>query len=743
VIISLALVVFATAGGTLVSYLYDEDAAFAVRLCGGVCVGLTALGLVTFVIASFLGLTPLAISLSALLIGIVPILVLKNLQRRRFIQQDLRDTFRALKFGLQDPSRLPVGYIVFYVFVAIVLWLVFQRAMIEAPEGIYTGVLNNFGDLPFHLSVITSFAYGNNFLPEDPTFAGARFTYPFLTDFISAIFVRCGAGLHFSMFIENFVVALAFVGLLHRWALVMLRDRMAAILTPVLVILNGGFGWIFLWRRANEHLGDFAAFVQSLPPSFTVIPDTTWRWGNAVSTLLLPQRGFLLGLPLAVIVFTQWWLAGDEGKSKNEKGKRIDQSQAARNKKSKRPKSREDNPTQVTPRAASPLPFSFFPFPFDPPVRRMIAAGFIAGLLPLVHAHSFVVIMMVAGCIAIGTHWRSWLAIVVGALPLLLLTYYSYPTLPRLNQHVGVLGIAAVGGLVAWILLPRRQLTQWTVFFGVVLLVALPQMWWSTHDSSVDSSKFFGWQFGWDRGQENALVFWLKNTGLFIPLTVAAIFWRSQREFLVPRRVVIFLVPFSLCFIVPNVLKMAPWIWDNIKVLFYWWLASAPLVAILISRLWQRGGLNKAIAVVLFACVTTAGALDVAAIVVRSNRYQVFDSAGIQFAELIKQKTGPRSLVMHAPVHNHPVFLTGRRSLMGYPGHIWTHGLDYVQRESEIKRIYAGSQDAETLLRKYGIEYVVASPLERNIMIVSEQFLSKFQIVGEVGEYRLYKIGQR
>jgi uncharacterized membrane protein len=77
---------------------------------------------------------------------------------------------------------------------------------------------------------------------------------------------------------------------------------------------------------------------------------------------------------------------------------------------------------------------------------------------------------------------------------------------------------------------------------------------------------------------------------------------------------------------------------------------------------------------------------------------------------------------------------------MGYPGHIWTHGLDYVQRESEIKRIYAGSPDAAELMRKYGIEYVVASPLERNIMIVNEQFFSKFEIVGDVGEYRLYKI---
>jgi len=117
------------------------------------------------------------------------------------------------------------------------------------PEGIYTGLVNNFGDLPFHLSVITSFAYGNNFPPEDPTYAGVRFTYPFLSDFVSAIFVRCGADLRQSMFIENFVLGVAFVGTLHRWAWELLKDRLAAVITPLLVILNGGFGWVLIWLK--------------------------------------------------------------------------------------------------------------------------------------------------------------------------------------------------------------------------------------------------------------------------------------------------------------------------------------------------------------------------------------------------------------------------------------------------------------------------------------------------------------
>jgi hypothetical protein len=165
-------------------------------------------------------------------------------------------------------------------------------------------------------------------------------------------------------------------------------------------------------------------------------------------------------------------------------------------------------------------------------------------------------------------------------------------------------------------------------------------------------------------------------------------------------------------------------------------------VALLLARLWHHGKWKRIVALVLFACVTAAGALDVAAILVSPAKLQVFNSAGVAFAELIKQKTEPRALVIHAPVHNHPVFLTGRKSLMGYPGHIWSHGLDYVQRETEIKKVYAGTPDAEAILQKYGVAYAVVSPLELKQMSVNDQFFSRFELVGEVGGYRLYKITQ-
>ncbi len=79
---------------------------------------------------------------------------------------------------------------------------------------------------------------------------------------------------------------------------------------------------------------------------------------------------------------------------------------------------------------------------------------------------------------------------------------------------------------------------------------------------------------------------------------------------------------------------------------------------------------------------------------------------------------------------------------MGYPGHIWTHGLEYRQREGEIKRVYVGAPDAGELLGKYHIGYAVVGPHERNVANVNDQFFSRFTKVGETGGYRLYKIAQ-
>ena len=110
-IISLVLAMLVTASGTITTYLYDESAAFSSRLCTGACVGLATLGLIGFVFASFLGLTPLAISLTVIVLS-MPILLLKDPVRRRELQDDLAITSQSIRRTLLRPSRGAIGIFV-------------------------------------------------------------------------------------------------------------------------------------------------------------------------------------------------------------------------------------------------------------------------------------------------------------------------------------------------------------------------------------------------------------------------------------------------------------------------------------------------------------------------------------------------------------------------------------------------------------------------------------------------------
>ena len=100
----------------------------------------------------------------------------------------------------------------------------------------------------------------------------------------------------------------------------------------------------------------------------------------------------------------------------------------------------------------------------------------------------------------------------------------------------------------------------------------------------------------------------------------------------------------------------------------------------------------------------------------------------------------PRALFLNAPIYNSPVGLSGRRSLMRYSGHLASYGIDYEEREQDVKTIYGGSALADSLLQKYNIEYVFIGPDERNEFKAREDFFRRFPVVAEEGQYRVYKL---
>ncbi len=715
--VAFLLALAAIAGGTMFTYLYDARAPLLARLCAGVCTGFASLALVGFVIASFVGLNAGSLLVAGAFVALPLLRLLRESERARVIRDAramVRDVRDALTF------RKGTEVLLFFVATMVLCWWVFAQAMFETPEGVFTGLDNNLGDLPFHIGIITGFVEGENFPPEHPEFAGARLTYPFLADFLTAIFMRAGASLEAAMFWQNFLLALSFVGLLFRWSFVLTRNRTAALITPIIVLFNGGLGF---WRFFTEAASSGRGVLESLGnlTSYYTMAGEAYKWGNAVVMLLVPQRGLLLGFPIALIVWTVWW-ERTAGVFENENEKEIDEEridgQARAVGKRKARRARKDDGGAARLKGKKDRAEISAGDVEEPSASQalmpMLIAGAIAGLLPLVHAHSFVVLMLMGACLAV-------------------LFCLRWPW-------------TEVDGEAKSFFLPRWK--EWAAFFAGAMVVAVPQMLWATYKSDVQAASFFGWQVGWDRGTQSIIVFWLKNTGLFIPLLVAAMAWRGRAP-VVSRRLLLFWIPFALCFIVPNLFRLSPWIWDNIKILFYWWIASAPLVALLLARLWKLGVAARASALALLVAVTLAGALDVWRVASGAMRQNIFTQDGVRFAELVKRETAPRSLILHAPTYNHPVYLTGRRSLMGYAGHLGSHGLEFAGRERDVVRIYSGGADAEALIGKYGVDYIVVGPLERQggdmarmRAFVNEAFLQRYRKVGEAGGYSLYKTSQ-
>jgi hypothetical protein len=685
------LLAIAVLSGTMLAFLFDPDASRAARIAMGACLGPALLASVGFLLALWLGLNAASIALSAGIL-LLPLLLLLHAGYRARVLAPWRTAPRTAsqkgaarkkRGGLSVPPSAQNprqkwgarGYWFFYAAIAILLGLVFSQAVFARPDGIFTGVTNNLGDLPLHLQVINSFTQGRNLPPEDPTFAGVRFAYPFLVDFLAAMLARAGAGVLGAMWLQNMVMGLALVGAVHSWTLSLTRNARAGIIAPLLVLFSGGLGWWLLFSDVGGSEGSFSFFAAP-PHDYTILPNSILRWGNSLTTLFVPQRSILFGMPLAILVFGQWWAAI---------GRQEEASAAVRGGQSSAAmapalESRESKTKS-----------------------RMIFAGICAGLLPLIHAHTFLVVMAMAVCFSVlfRSAWRSW-----------------------------------------------------ALFFAVAVPLSLPEVFWLAHTGGVQARSYLGWQPGWDHGGHNVLWFWFVNAGPFILALLAALLsypfmprpgadgdrLRPSPGLALPPRLIRFYAPFILCFLVPNLVKLAPWIWDNIKVLYWWYIASVPLVALLLAKWWELKSRWRWLAPVAFASMTLAGGLDVLRVITAATEQREFTPEGIAIARDISAQAAPQARVLHAPTYNTPVFLTGRRSLLGYPGWMWSRGLDYGQRYSDIQRIYSGEADAGALLRQYGVDYMLVGPEELAAFRVDERFLSQYKKLAEAGPYRLYQV---
>jgi hypothetical protein len=541
-----------------------------------------------------------------------------------------------------EKSLTPLA-ILLCVFAPICFYLFNTHMLQVGPEGgVYSGGESSYYDMAYHAAITNSFVHGANIPPVYTPMPPAPLLYPFLPDFLTALLVVMGMSLHSALVSTAVPLTLALTGIFYFFALRLVRFvgnlsetfavRAAAIAT-LLFLLNGGIGFVYFfqdWRASGDSLWQF---LSALKANYSHLPAKALVWPNIVTDMLLPQRTSIFGLSLGFIIlacFAMLWMEKE----------------------------------------ATPPPGKWKGW------RSLLAAGILAGLLPLFHIHTYLAVGVLSG--------------------------------------------------ILFLLRPRRV---WLVFWLPAILLAAPRfLELSGHLVTAGFARF---QPGW-RGQGEAswLIFWFRNVGLPGLLIIPA--WLSSSR---PLR--LFYVPFLVLLALALLVVFSPNDYDNLKPLTYWQAVTAILVAAWLSSIAQRP-LGWIFSITLIALSVFSGLLAILA--QSHSRKLMFGSDEVAAANFVKANTTSHSLFLTAPSLHQPILsLAGRAVVRGPTAWLWSHGYPFAEREADVRAIYNGRDNALELLGYYRVDYIYVSPREVEELKANRDFFdAALPSVYRAGDITIY-----
>lgn len=216
------------------------------------------------------------------------------------------------------------------------------------------------------------------------------------------------------------------------------------------------------------------------------------------------------------------------------------------------------------------------------------------------------------------------------------------------------------------------------------------------------------WSGSWMAKPGAELLFWIKNFALWLLVPVALwLAWALARARSAP---VLLGLTTLITFLGVNVM-LAPWEWDQIKILiwiyFYWnflfarqlwenwrpWVKAFALVAVFFFGFhqWISGlpGLQPA--------------------------QKLWSVAETELAAKAVAGIDVRDAVLVAPGYDHPILATGQQLWFGYEGHLWSHQLDYAENK-RLLDIVKENRSADIDPALLAPRWVLFGPRERDIL---------------------------
>jgi hypothetical protein len=612
--------------------------------------------------------------------------------------------------------------------------VLFTHMLFVQDGAIQSNFATVWADWSMHATTASSFALGHNLPPTNPVFSGTTLLYPFLPDFESGMLLTLGAGVGAALAVPSALMCVAITVLVVSLARRLSGSLAVGVLAVAMCMLGGGLGVEGLYwdscratgassaecepgRFLHNPAGAIATAVHTvvdLPASIAsqrrpydnlqsprgTEPLSDIQWYTPMLAWWLPQRPFLFGFAAVLCILLV--IVATRGDPRTQWG-------------------------------------------------AYVIAGMLAGLLPLVHVHSFIAVLLLAPLLAVRWRRREWLG--MGIVAVLLAT-------PRLFQlATGEHGAPALGNTFPWLepgwmsqVIPDASTAHQGLSPGAVagavgnsIKAVLTPQWWG---------------------------FWFVNCGIVLPvmaaMAVALPLRRAPRDTplrraadrvtaWVPDDVLRFTLPFLVIFALCNVVVFQSWDWDNTKLFAYWYFGASLLLSALVVRAWRSGAWRATAGGLAFASVIMTGAVVMLRFMPwtppadsNAGPFTWASAEDRALAAQVAERTPPDSVIATDGRHDDPLMtLAGRRALVGYTGWLWSYGIDYRTRQDAAATILQGcaaqhqaSCAATDLIARYGVSYVEVR-LSQVAADVAQWWATTYPPVAQAGDVVVYDVRTR
>ncbi len=286
------------------------------------------------------------------------------------------------------------------------------------------------------------------------------------------------------------------------------------------------------------------------------------------------------------------------------------------------------------------------------------------------------------------------------------------------------------GSLVIRFLQTRKVEKEPICVFLISMIVAAPFLLHSAF-SGTGAAGVVHWSSSWMQIQNGQILLaWIKNFGPWL----VALFWvgyfaTKEKNFTAIYALVLFFL-FSH-------LILARWDWDQIKIII--WLY------ILISFYFYELALKKLPAkwhMILVIFFFFSGLIQVFRVVLTPpGSVALQEKKSIDIANVLLASVAPDDPILISPEYNHPALFLGKKVILGYPAHVWSHGIDSGVREEAVRKIYNSEEGWQTEAQNLGIKYIYFSNVEkRKYNVTQAEWLNDQNLVKKIEDAGLYDL---